>query len=170
MTALFSKYPSIINNGESVKNITIRLDFIDRIKNNVAVFQYINVGDQDTPESLAYKYYGNPELFWIILYLNNVVDPFYDWILSEDRLYDYCVRKYGVENVYNIHHYETTSEFEHGAGFWVDFGTPFSSPVTNYSYEQTLNENKRKIKILKPFYLQQILTEYDRILKTLANS
>ena len=33
-------------------------------------------GYEHRPDAIAYKFYGAPELFWIILRYNNITDPF----------------------------------------------------------------------------------------------
>jgi len=39
----------------------------------------------------------------------------------------------------------------------------FRDAITNYDYEETLNESKRKIKIIRPEYYPQIMREFERI-------
>lgn len=156
----FSKFPKIEYNDALIQDITARVDFLKKIKNNVSVFQYFTIPDGQRPEDIAHKLYGDPTLYWIILYLNDIVNPYTDWPLSEEQLLEAIKTKYGVENVYADHHYVTTEDSSLGAGVVVNFGTPFSTVVSNYTYEFELNEEKRKIKILKLFYLQQVLQEY----------
>lgn len=38
--------------------------------------------------------------------------------------------------------------------------------ITNYDYEQQMNDNKRSIKIIKPEYYQQIVREFDNLAQT----
>lgn len=40
------------------------------------------------------------------------------------------------------------------------------TPVTNYNYEDTVNESKRKIKILKPAYINGLIQDFKRKLET----
>ena len=35
-----------------------------------------NVSQEDTLDSLAFKYYGRPDYYWVIGYFNNINDPF----------------------------------------------------------------------------------------------
>lgn len=165
MTAYFSDYPKIDYNGRYVKDITIRLDFLTRIKNNVSLFQFENLVDGERLEDIASKFYGDPELFWIVMYINDIVDPYYDWLLTEQRLHEYIVNKYGANNVNAVHHYETTDHHDLGAGVWCSSDEPFSTQVSNYTHEKNKNESKRKIKILKNRYVQQVLTEYRKELR-----
>jgi hypothetical protein len=156
----FSQFPTIEYDGKKLKNITARVDFLKRIKNNVALFQNIIIPDDKRPEDIAQIYYGDSTLYWIILYINDIINPYFDWPLNEDQLVNYIKEKYGVENVYSTKHYVTTEESELGEGVVVNFGTPFSREVTNYEYEFDLNEDKRKIKLLKRSFIPQVLTEF----------
>jgi hypothetical protein len=36
-----------------------------------------DVSDQDTLDSIAFKYYGRPDLYWVIADFNRIIDP---WI------------------------------------------------------------------------------------------
>ena len=39
----------------------------------------------DTIENISYKYYGTTKLFWVILYCNDIVDPFIE-LQTGDRI------------------------------------------------------------------------------------
>lgn len=154
----FSSFPKIERNGQTVKDITVRLDFLQRVKDNASIFQFIQIQSGERPEDIAYKYYGDASLYWIVLFMNDIVDPYNGWLLTDSQLYKYCIDKY--TNIYGVHHYETTSGSELGEGIIVDSTATFKTAISNLSYEQTQNELRRKIKILKTGYLQQVLSEY----------
>lgn len=159
-TSLVSLLPSIpVKAGQTLPNLTIRLAIFSAVKKNAALFYYIQVQDGQTPEDIAYKYYGSEELYWIVLLMNDMVDPFYDWVLSDSELIQYVYNKYGEDKLYAVHHHEATASSDLDKGTWVNQGTVFSAPVTNLEYESELNERKRKIKLLNPAYVQQILAE-----------
>lgn len=159
----FSGFPKITYDGQLIRNITIRLDFIRKIKDNISIFQFVQIQSGERPEDIADKYYNDPNLYWIVLYMNDVIDPYFDWLLTDDQLFKHANTKY--INIYATHHYETTSGSDLGAGIIVDQFAPFSIPVTNLEYEQSINETKRKIKILKQEYIQQVLSEYQQELR-----
>lgn len=156
----FTYFPKVVVNDSIMTDITVRVNILRSIKNNVSVYQYYTLSNAERPEDVALSVYGDMSLFWIVLLMNDIINPYYDWLLTDDRLYDYVGDKYGTDKIYSIHHYETTSKSDIGSGKWVDFGTPFSQAVTNYDYEYSLNEEKRRIKILKPQYISQVLAEY----------
>jgi len=91
-----------------VSNILVRTKLLDSVSNLPLVYYKYDVVDGDTPESLAYKYYGSSTKHWIILIVNNVFDPFYDWPLKYENFVAFVENKYGsIANAKtNIHHYE----------------------------------------------------------------
>ncbi len=162
-TEYFSSFPFTVNqDGQEVVNITYRIDFINRIKDNIALFQHVNIVTGQRPEDIALIYYNDQTLYWIVLWLNNIVDPYYDWLLTDKELFTYVQNKYGSQNVYATNHYETTSAHSLGAGVWVDSTNTPNVAISNIAYEQSLNEAKRQIKIVKPYYINQIIGEYEQ--------
>lgn len=156
----FSAFKSIDYNDENIKNITLRANILKDIKKNTTLYQNYIIRDGERPEDIAYKFYDDAKLFWIILLSNDIDDPYHGWPLTASALMEYIENLYGINNIYSVKHYITTENSDLGAGIIVNFGTPFSTPVTNYDYEYTLNEEKRKIKILKVGYLNQLLSEF----------
>ena len=157
-TEYFSYFPTVSYNGDTLTNLTIRLDFINKIKDNVALFQYVNIVTGQRPEDIAFLYYGDATLYWIVLYMNNIVDPYYGWLLTDNQLYAYALQKYTDINA--IHHYVTTSSSPLGAGVITDQYNSFKTSVTNLAYEQAQNESRRKIKVLQSQYIKQVINEY----------
>lgn len=163
MTEYFSNFPIITTiDGKNITNITSRIDFFNQIKGNSAIFEYYQVKDNQRPEDIAQLVYNDPTLFWVILWSNNICDVWQEWVRNTDRLMEYVGQKYGTNNIFTIHHYETTSESDLGIGIVVNSGTPFSQSVTNFVYEDRLNEAKRKIKIINPVYIGQIVKEFNK--------
>src|ERR1035437_10339738 len=101
---LFSHFPQIVYNDQLIKDITIRLDFIQRIKDNISLFQYVQLRGGQRPVDIAEIFYGNPTLYWIVLFINDVVDPYYGWLLTDSQLWSYVNKKYS--DPYATHHYE----------------------------------------------------------------
>ena len=85
------------NSLDVVTNITTRVEFNEKIKTNAASYYEYVVMDGDTPEILASKFYDSSERHWIILLLNNIVDPVTQWPLSEESLNLYIEKRYERE-------------------------------------------------------------------------
>lgn len=77
-----------------VTNITTRFNFDNRFRQNAATYYKYKIKDGDTPEILASKIYGSPEKHWVILSLNNIVDPLYEWPLTNRTLGKFIEAKY----------------------------------------------------------------------------
>ena len=100
---------------------------------------------------------------------------------------DYLLEKYGsYEEIYEIHHYESkriknsngtivfpeklivqenhTVEYYDGNLDQHVTISDCSSPITNYTYEERIQEQKRVIRILKPLYLNIVFEDIDEIM------
>jgi len=93
-----------ISTVQVVTNITNRASLSDEVKNNLSLYDEYDIRDGDTPELVADRFYSNPELHWLILHYNEIIDPRFDWPLDTNNLNRYVVGKYA--NVNAVHHYE----------------------------------------------------------------
>lgn len=155
----FKNFPKIVFDGKEITDITKFSEVIEKVKQNTSVFVKYRIRDNQKAEDIAYKAYGDANLYWIVFLFNNIRNPYYDWPLPEEELLTFIVDKYGEGNLYTVHHYETTSQSELGAGVWVNQGTPFSQPVTNYDYEFVLNESRRDILLPKRQFVNMIVDQ-----------
>jgi hypothetical protein len=85
-------------------NLLARASLVPTLMNNPLVFYTYDIQDQDTPESVAYKYYGDSYNYWIILYCNNILDPLWGWPLTQAQFQVYLEDKYtaATATYYNI--------------------------------------------------------------------
>lgn len=108
----------LLNEYDTVTNILFRLVIIkDIIETNVDSYYVYAITDSDTPEILAEKIYGNAEAHWIILYANNIYDPYFDWPMNEKAFEKYIIKKYGSVELAKTtyHHYEKVIKRENPA-------------------------------------------------------
>jgi len=117
MGNFFDKFPlvrytvdkKLLNEYNAVTNVLFRIGIIkDVMENNVNAYYYYIVRDGDRPEILAEQIYGNAEAHWMILYANNIYDPYYDWPMDDKTFQKYIIKKYGSLEwaKTNYHHYE----------------------------------------------------------------
>ena len=110
----FQKFPYTLyslddgKSGQLIQNILLRNKILDAVKNNYSVYDEYDIKDGDTPEILAYKFYGDSNLHWLILHMNEILDPRFDWPLDSQKLQDHLNSKYSDIN--NIDHYEDDNE------------------------------------------------------------
>lgn len=73
MANLFIQFLDKNNNVVYNINDSVALNFLDPSDNLVSIYL---VGDKDTFQTIAYKFYGTTRLWWLIARLNNVEDAF----------------------------------------------------------------------------------------------
>ena len=166
----FSNFPVIPydsqgdGNLKDVTNLLRRVVVRTKIEENTSVFDTYDVKEGETPEMIAHKLYGDINLHWVVLLFNKVKDRYHDWPMTQQQFDLYMKDKYGIENISAVHHYEITQESGHTTTK-IDVGTsnalyPSATAVTNYEYEEALQDQKRKIKLLDPRYVDQFVAEF----------
>ena len=87
-------------------------------------------------------------------------------------MFEYVEDKYGVNNASEVHHYllkkdvngnDVTEEIyvDYNAS---DLATGKIESVTNYKYEEELNDDKRQMYLLKPQYVEDVIVSYKRLM------
>ena len=70
-------------NPKVVTNLLRRVGVRAKIKTNIALFDTYRVKAGETPEIIAHKLYGDSELHWIVMLINNVTDRYHDWPIPQ---------------------------------------------------------------------------------------
>ena len=177
-----------------VKNFFKRAKLRDDIFQDLAFFtKYIVMGD-DRPDTVATKIYDDPTLDWVVLLSNNIVSIQSEWPLGQAAFNTYVTEKYGDETTLysGIHHYESREVKANDGTIIIPSGarvsvgqsvsffdedssqqiirTDVAMPVTNYMFEEKLNDEKRNIFILKPIYLNILFDDIDQIMRNKKGS
>ena len=158
-----------------VKNLFKKGKLREDIIEQTAVFTKYKIKGDDRPDNVAQELYGDPNLDWVILASNNILNVYDEWPMTQVNFENYLLDKYiTYENINAIRYYETT-EVKNKAGAVItpaglqvdsDFSVTYYdaveegyntkypvTSVTNYDYEQKLQDDKRNIFTLKPRYL-----------------
>ena len=90
------------NNSLLLTNLLTRSYLIPSLAKNVMLFYEYDIQEGDTPENIAYKYYGNPYQYWIIFYSNNIIDPQSQWPLTSQQFLPYLYDKYKQDTANNL--------------------------------------------------------------------
>ncbi len=91
---IFAIFDKTEYQGVETANIFKNLNYYHKqIIPSYTLIQYKIRGDY-RPEQIAYELYGDTSLYWMIMLLNQRVDPFYDWVqpnetVSENAIYRY---------------------------------------------------------------------------------
>jgi hypothetical protein len=89
------------SNFNYVTNLSSSASIENNFIENTAVYYTYDIRDGDTPDNLAAKFYNSSERYWIILMMNNIVDPQYDWPLQYDQFNEYVDYKYSQSEYAN---------------------------------------------------------------------
>ena len=187
-------YVNRTERGRSEGDYSIVKNFFKRGKLREDIFQdltfftkFIVEGD-DRPDNVADKVYNDPTLDWVILLSNNITNVQSEWPLSQSDFHAYITDKYDEETLYSgIHHYESrevkttdgsiiiprgervgvgqsVSYYDDALGQHVR-ATDVAFPVTNFTHEEKLNNDKRNIFVLKSSYLNIVFDDLEEIME-----
>lgn len=150
----FSSHPTITYNDSVVVDIFHKVTPISELLKNSILFQLHDVKDNETPELLSYKLYGSTEYHWVLLTINNIINVNTDWPKSRQDFNTYVSKKYTLPD--ERHHYEDED------GDIVDTVTNY--PISNYTFEERINNAQSRIKLLKPEYLSSFVENFKALL------
>lgn len=159
----FEKFPYIPYpfNGEFrvVKDITLNIRFKKDIIENISLYDEYDIEDGETPEIISEKLYNDPNLYWVLMLFNERYHYIEDFPLSQQALDDYIKSKYGEDKMYDQHILNGMPHYETESGLIVDAGVPFAKVISNMDFEIAENEKKRRIRIIDPRLMDQIVKE-----------
>lgn len=170
----------INNDGKPLKltDITLRYRFKKAMIKNKFDFYTYTVQDGERIDTIAHKYYGSSKYAWLLLLLNDIIDPHYGWVMSQEVFNIYIQNKYGSMATANstVHHYEQIGILK--AGVLLKYPKPIiisesvydlikdsksdlnenvAKSVSVLDHENELNEAKRHIKLLDRTQLREVL-------------
>jgi len=176
--AYFSQFPTIRYDLEANGNTKLVPDIFRKVvlknkyKDNYVLLDSYDVEPGEKPEDVAFKVYGDATLHWLILSINKMSNRYHDWPKSYQAFEEYVNDKYAEPN--GIHHYEKSqssgktssqgpSDFDYIVE--VDSSDVDGQSVSNYEYEQRLEDQKRQIKLLSPQYLSTFMNEFRKLIR-----
>ena len=216
MSNYFKRIPNIdyvsrlpnakIGDYMKVKNLFKRGTLRDDIFQDLAVFTKYEISNDDRPDNVAFNFYGDSNLDWLVLLCNNIINIQSEWPMSQKSFDNYLIGKYTesgdsdtdtYDRIYNgVRHYETkqiknSNDVEILAeGLTVSpdytltyydwlvsgyvilskaanetYNTSLLTPITNYQYEEKIEDDKRNIFLLKPLYVSLVIDDLTDMMK-----
>ena len=182
MANYFRNLPKIkydINGAEpnkflNVTNIMKRISFKPSVIEDISDSDPYRVKDGERPDIISFQKYGSVAYAYLIMLINDIYDPLFDWPLSAQQFEKYLINKYGSVTAAmgeTKYYYQTiraevartgTSERVPAVKFIVDqtaydaLDSGDRSTQTAYEWEDELNDNKRDIKLINPDFIQDI--------------
>ncbi len=173
-----------------VKNLFKRGALEPDILENLALHTKYEIKGDYRPDNVAYEYYGSSELDWLVLTCNNIINIQNEWPMLQNDFDRFLIDKYETyENLNAAHHYET-KEIKNSKDVIIvpkglecesDYSITYfdsnverevtilsddcTTEVTNYTYEERIEDKKRDIYLLKPKYLGVIKDDMEIVME-----
>jgi hypothetical protein len=161
-------------------NVTARYKIRDVLKDKVAIYYDYIIKDSDRPDLIAYKYYDDETLDWLIYLVNDIIDPYYDWPLQQDAFNKYMTTLYGSVSVAQATVFEyrkilnkQTVLFDGtiiperyvvvDQNVYSGLAANMRSEIDAYEYYEEQNNKKRKIRLLDRRFAQDVKSEVELI-------
>ena len=175
----FSKFPLMIYDVKGDNKYKLLPDILRRVKIRAGIkagqmiFDKYDVKENEKPEDIAFKWFGDAQLHWVILMTNNVTDRYYQWPMNQPQFAEFLTDKYGAGNEDSAHHYEVTQDSGRTSGqgpddyshkVEVNSATDNATTITNREYEERKQDKLRQIRLLDKRYLGDFLSEFELLI------
>lgn len=194
----FDDFPKVVYTLDDSLSEQILTDIFRRVvlskefKNNSSFFQEYFVLEGEKPEDVSYRFYGTQSLHWLVLMVNDIVNPRFEWPNTDKNILDITSKKYGGESsiftprrAKNVKgfvvetYYILAEESTHKNPIRICFETTGDDPTkipiayqdspdaanveSNLEIEIEKNEINRKILVLKNEVVANIIREYKQL-------
>lgn len=188
--SIFNYYPYLNYNSNKSTHLLIKVEVIKEYIKDFRKFFTYTIKEGERPDIIAYNQYDDSSLDWIIYLVNNIQDPYYDWIMDDKQFNLYLEKKYNT-SVYKLQSTVIPSSvaYYYYAGLPSDDPDTIASynytmsketydfkllsdpnlvagwvPVSIFDYEKAINDSKREIVLLKPAYISEFKQQFKDII------
>lgn len=186
MKDFFSFLPAVTypldDNVKKVVDITVTAIITQYKINSTTVIWKKEINDGDTPQILSAEVYSDPSHYWTIMYMNNVINPYTDWYMTQTQLDMYIKKKYGLDKYDKLRHLEWYNDSDETYHEMDDIETAEFMPelikkqngdsthrfphnaraVTNVYWETRKNAQRKFIQIISPHYINKFIELFDQ--------
>ncbi len=173
----------------AVKNLFKKAELRPDIFQDLSTFQKYQIKGDDRPDNVAEDFYQDSSLDWLVLTCNNIINVQTEWPMSQRDFDRFLLDKYGTyANLESTHHHETLEVknskgvvmLEKGLEVESDFSFSYYdwwlkeqktvatanlvTEVTNYQYEEKIEDAKRNIFLLKVRYLNLVTDDLEDVM------
>ena len=173
----------------AVKNLFKKAELRPDIFQDLSTFQKYQIKGDDRPDNVAEDFYQDSSLDWLVLTCNNIINVQTEWPMSQRDFDRFLLDKYGTyANLESTHHHETLEVknskgvvmVEKGLEVESDFSFSYYdwwlkeqktiatanlvTEVTNYQYEEKIEDAKRNIFLLKVRYLNLVTDDLEDVM------
>ena len=100
MAETYFKNFNTIQYGNSTSNsavvdITERVVVLNNVQKNPYIYYPLDITDGTRADTISYNLYNDSYASWTLYLANDIVDPYYEWYLTDKQFNDFIVSKYG---------------------------------------------------------------------------
>tara|TARA_R100001460_G_scaffold107979_1_gene157844 strand:+ start:347 stop:925 length:579 start_codon:yes stop_codon:yes gene_type:complete len=161
-------------------DVTKRYKIRDILQQKTAIYYNYTIRDGDRPDLIAFKYYGDETLDWLIMIVNNMIDPYYDWPLNYQNFINYMRSLYGSVSTAKATVYEYRQILSEQTTLidgtvvpkrtivvdqntYTNLAANVREEIDAYQFYEEENDNKREIKLLDKRFVPDIKLEVEAI-------
>ena len=170
--SIFTLYPKVsykVNEYDYLRAIDITQSA--KIKSFLKDYRGISynpytVKDGEKPDYVAYKFYGDSNLDWVVLLSNDIYNIYEEWPKNSTELQEYLIQKYGglAYTLNTVKYYYDVDKNIIDQTSYEELSVSARSSETVYEYELRLNTNKSRIKLVRPNIIGSLQTELKSLL------
>ena len=190
MANYFRKIPNVLydingtepNRFTTVTNIMKRVRFKPSVLENITDYFPYYVREGERPDVVSFNKYGTVAYSYLILLINDIVDPLFDWPLPSRQFENYIIEQYGSVSAAqstNKYYYQIVRAEVARTGVseripeykvivdqttYNSLDASVRSAQNVYDWEVEQNDNKREIKLINPDFIQDIDYEVKKTL------
>ena len=170
----FANFPLIVydsvGNGDFkiVTKLLKRVAVRTKVRTHTLLYDTYDVKEGETPEMIADKLYDDPQLHWVVLFVNNITDRYHQWPMNFGQFNTFVNDKY--TNINAVHHYEI-AQTSGDTSINIDIGTDTTgyseadlTTITNYEFEVERQDTLRRIRLLDGAYIEQFVEEFETLM------
>lgn len=135
MYNLFTNFPIISYDGNAAVNVLAKVKFTKIAQNINAIFYPYTIAEGERPDIIAANYYDDPRYSWVIYMANDIIDPYYDWPLTEEEFKRFINKKYG-----------STENANREIAYWEDNWYADETTLSIAAYESLSADRKKYFK------------------------
>lgn len=94
MSNYFKVFPKTVYDNRLVTDITRKAKIMELLATDPYAILPYTVKEDERPEDVAYYYYGDQDKVWLVYLANNIIDPYSQWPMNDDNLYQTLLKKY----------------------------------------------------------------------------
>jgi len=167
----FTHFPRISFLKQDVINLAVGVSISNLIQDDAMAYMNYEIENDETPDHVAYNYYQDSSLAWLVLHANKILDPYFEWPLSLRDFESFIKKTYGsiaAAQATTMHCEHTTKNITLSAdSLAVSSGASASdyTAIDSYSYWEKINENRRFINLINVAHLSAIQTATRNLLR-----